>query len=1662
MYRVKNVLMRNSVISTNYGIYTFNSEGVVNVPYGLAQELLQLSGFTLVDEDGNEIPFDETLPADATLPAGWGTVEGGYTLSDDTAIYTLSGSAFILEDGELVPSNVSIQDGELVFNRGIDTGNVHVIGVGEGDTVKIGDQVYIWKDIDNDLSNGYELDYINTSTETTVTPTVPAVHTLPGGGTWSTVEGGYVIGDDDMVVTLTGNFFDSDTIAVQSGTLVFSAGVDTSSIHIIGVDPDATVKVGDLTYRWEDTDGDPTNGLELVLVPTITPADTLPAGWSTVDGGYAIEDGTATYTVTGSFETSDVTIDNSTFTFSEGVDTGSIHVIGVESDATVYVGSDTYIWRDIDNNPENGLELVPYEEPEPEPDTYTLPGGETWTKNSDGIILSNGDVQYTIIGFDSLDSDTFSIQNGSLIPNNVDTNQVHVIGVESGVTVGIGTDTYVWKDLNDNLDDGLELEVVIAQTTSPAGTLRSGLPYDTVEGGYVISDVGTTYTLTADFQTPLEENVDVQGRIFSFSTNTKVSDVHAIGVQEGDTLYIGSETYVWKDTDNNLENGFEISKLVYPEDTLPAGWSTVDGGFVYTDAGVAYTISGITDVEDVEIDSGTITFSTAVDKAAIHVIGVDSDSTVYFGSDTYVWKDTDGDLTNGLEIAEYVPPVPEPEIHTLPGGGTYETIEGGYILSDTDTTAFTLMGGELDEDNISIQSGTLVFGTGIDTGSVHVIGVESDTTIAIGSDTYVWKDTDNNPENGLELELVTPTVEPEPTIPSAWSTINGGFVYDSDTIAYTLTGAAFGTGFIPAYTTIDAGKLVFSEGIDTANVHVIGVESDTTIQIGTDVYTWKDTDNNLENGLELTIVSESTETTVTPTVEPEPTLPAGWGTIEGGLTYGTGDTGITIVGATVDENGELPVVIDGETLIFSDGIDTDAIHAIGINSGDTVQVGDVVYKWEDTDNDPENGLELLLVGGESEVTILPTITPYNPWSTIPGGYIYNDTVDAITYTVTGIDNLDHTSVINGDLTFSEGIDTGNIHVLGVESDATITIGEVMYKWVNADNDLSNGLELVVIVDDTDTTITPTVEPEPTSPWSTIPGGYVYESDTVKYTLTGAAFTNGHDVVTVTANGLVFNESVEAAQIHVIGVESDTTIQIGSNSYTWKDTDNDLTNGLELEIISANTDTTITPTLEPEPGATLPPGWGTVEGGLTYTSDATVVTLTGVGPDAEYNIPVAYQDGGFIFSDGVDTDGIHAIGVTESDTVQVASTVYIWTDRDNNPENGLEITMITAPTVEPEPTVTSAWSTIEGGWVYESDTVKYTLTGSAFANGHENTMIDGGTLSFDTSIDTANVHVIGVESGTTIQIGTDTYTWTDLDNNMNNGLELKLVTSESSETTVTPTLPGGDTIPGSDTVVGNGFSYDFDGVAFTLSGGINENVSIDDLNEKAKIEKTGLEFGDGIISTLGGVHIQGLQSGTTVKVSGENYTLMDADGDLSNGYELVGGEADAYDWVRTNRSSGIYEPQIWRHQSHGVVDILVIGCTARPLYENGTLTLLGKDIKVISNESAPAFKVAGDVVGKLTTGVGYDIAVGIVNGAGTDSYIVIGGTLYVPNGIITGVSTDIQFTLSSSGALIVTGGTLDVNNMVVKGNAVLSIDYDNKKYYVNVNTGTLVRNAWQRR
>ena len=52
------------------------------------------------------------------------------------------------------------------------------------------------------------------------------------------------------------------------------------------------------------------------------------------------------------------------------------------------------------------------------------------------------------------------------------------------------------------------------------------------------------------------------------------------------------------------------------------------------------------------------------------------------------------------------------------------------------------------------------------------------------------------------------------------------------------------------------------------------------------------------------------------------------------------------------------------------------------------------------------------------------------------------------------------SISDGVISLSPNIDVNNVHILGVDENSTISIGDKFYLFLDTDNDLSNGYELV--------------------------------------------------------------------------------------------------------------------------------------------------------------------------------------------------------------------------------------------------------------------------------------------------------------------------------------------------------------------------------------------------------------------------------------------------------------------------------------------------------------------------------------------------------------------------------------------------------------------------
>ena len=223
------------------------------------------------------------------------------------------------------------------------------------------------------------------------------------------------------------------------------------------------------------------------------------------------------------------------------------------------------------------------------------------------------------------------------------------------------------------------------------------------------------------------------------------------------------------------------------------------------------------------------------------------------------------------------------------------------------------------------------------------------------------------------------------------------------------------------------------------------------------------------------------------------------------------------------------------------------------------------------------------------------------------------------------------------------------------------------------------------------------------------------------------------------------------------------------------------------------------------------------------------------------------------------------------------------------------------------------------------------------------------------------------------------------------------------------------------------------------------------------------MGEGIVDDINEVHVTGLQENSSVIIDGEEFVLQDIDNNPENGLELLGETTDAYGWKFTNRISGKYEPQVWKHYTDEKEDVIVIGCTGRPHLEDNILKFNGDDIKVISNGTDNTLIIESAALkGKLTKGITWDATIGIKSGLGTVSHILTNGTLYVPKARISSITSDtVEYTLSK-GTMTITSGTINISQASIKGSSISAIRYNNKTYYVNINSGKLVPNAWQKR
>lgn len=1624
-----------------------------------------------------------------------------HSITGSDNVYTEEGSKYILTNGtdsvtlSAPPTDLVLADGQISISPNADLSTIHVEGVQEGDTLLVGDTEYIWQDT-NPSIDGLELVEKN-----------PAI-ALPTGGTYTTIEGGYILTDGKETYTLNFGNLDVTKFGVSDGKLLISEGADTLNTHVQGVQEGDTISIGTDVYIWQDTNP-AVAGLELVYI--------VPTGWETIEGGYIYDLNGVKYTLTGSaFGTEEipehVNVVDQKLTFSSDIDIPNVHVQGVQEGDTIKIGPDTYEWKELDPAID-GLELS-YVVP-----VYTLPSGDTYSPTENGFILTNGDVAYTLVG-DSVDEGVYidKSTNKLAFTDQADLSAIHALGTQEGDTLLIGDTKYIWRDTNPSID-GLELTL-----ENPPITLSGGGTYTTVEGGYELTDGLGTYTVLANSPEILDY-LGVQEGKLNIAEGVDTDNLHVEGVQEGDIVYIGGVSYIWQDEDVETP-GIEI---IEKNPAIPLTWggtyTTIEGGYLLTDGKETYTLRADSP-NDFGVDGKTIIIGPSVNLDNVHVEGVTSGQEVLIKGEVYIWKDTDKSVP-GLELNR---------VYSNIYGNSYILDNGNYIITNGNAT-YTLLGSDTPIDSIHIDTDNkLAYSEDIDVSKIHVLGVQAEDSIKIGTSVYKYLEYDL--QDGYELIQISK---------DGWTSINGGYIYEDK---YILTGGAFKSdSIIPANVTIDAdNNLVLAGNINVNQVHVLGVTPDSTIKIGNTDYVWKDTNDNEFDGLELveihTLPSGDTYTqdgdkyiltngTVSYTIsgdnpdldnifisEDKPAYNSGFdpssihilGVKEGdtvdvmgstyeykntdgitsngyelviksidgwekganGYEYHDGDMNYTIQGSAFNSDSPKPnnVKIDPPNIVFPNPIDVSDVHAQGVTPNSTVQVGDTTYFWYNSDWNSANGLELV------EIHTLPSGDTY---------HILNNKVvitnGVVNYTLIGSSIDEPNTFINSDnkLTFTDKADLSTVHAVGVSNGDTLAIGDTVYRWEDLD-DRDNGLELNAISK---------------LGWQTIEGGYVYNGD-VSYTLLGSAFDSGDLVpanVTLANDQLILDNQIDVSKVHVQGVIPNSSIQVGDSSYYWKDTDTAV-DGLELVKFEALplggtyfksedgfilTDgqaqyTVLGDTLDTEhvgivggalilregldisnfyvygvakgetiligdgkyswendpehpgytPVDTNPPiplsngTYTTIESGYVLTDGTVNYTLVSAEIDPD-NIGV--KDGELLLGEATNPDTIHVLGVQPNDTIYIGDEGFRWEDKDNIVTNGYELVMVNPPISLPGG---GTYTTIEGGYILTDGQVSYTLYASEIDK--DNIAIVDSHISLGSGIDTSKIHLLGAKEDDSIQVGNDIYFWEETSGTLADGFELV----KAKEV--------------------DGFTIDWDNRKVTVEGGMKPNLTDEDIALGTNLDGNQLTL-NGIIENSDEVHIIGMSAMDTIKTDSGNYTLMDTDNNLDNGLELVGSMDDTPDWKYSNRSRPS-EEQIWRHYFNEEVDIKVKGVTCRPSYNKRLLTLIGDEISEITNSTNYILTISGNVKGILYPGVSFK-GNSIIDSQDTGSYIIRGDTLFIKNGSLSGIYGDFDFTLDK-GYLTIVKGALSVENSVVTGTAITKVNYTNKEFIVV--KGKLARNA----
>ncbi|MFC3140911.1 retention module-containing protein, partial [Shewanella submarina] len=1152
--------------------------------------------------------------------------------------------------------------------------------------------------------------------------------------------------------------------------------------------------------------------------------------------------------------------------------------------------------------------------------TVTDPAGNSASGN-DSAILDYGS------GTGAPASPTVSIDNDA---NNDGYINGDELGTQIDITIEMGDgtevgDTITVVDQNGNviftgpvtqemLDNGLQLSIdppptgtdltITATVTDPAGNSAVGSDSATLDYGDTAPS-SPTLTITEDANNDGYINdSELSGQVdysITLGAGTSVGDTITVTDQDGNVVYSAVVTQ------EMLDNGLTLSVDAPPTGTNLQLTATVtdvagntasgsDSALLDYGSGTGAPAAPTVVITEDSNNDGTITndeldgqIDVSITLGAGTAVGDTVTVTDQDGNVIYTGVVTQDMLDNGLTVAVNVPPSGTNLIVTATVTDTAGNSASGSdsaVLDYTETPApqAPTVVLETDANNDGYISEDELNG-----GQVNITVTLADD--AQVGDTLVVTDQDGNVifdgtvtqdmlDNGLPLSIDPPATGTQLEVTATITDANGNSAAGSDNAVLdygssapssptvTITEDTNDDGFINDAELNGQIDITVSLGAGTAVGDTIVV----TDQDGNTLYDGPVTQDMLDNGLQLSVQTPPSGTTLEITAEvTDPAGNSASGSDSAILDYGTDAPSSPTVVLTTDSNN------DG--YISDDELDGGQV-AIDVTLGDGTQVGDtivvtdqdgtVIFEGTVTQEMLDNGLQLNIdppaTGTNLEVTA--TVTD-------PAGNIANGS-DSATLDYGSGAPTSPTVVItedsNNDGYINDGELAGQVDIsvtlgAGTAVGDTIVItdqdGNVLFEGSVTQDMLDNGVDLAIDPPATGTTleITATI---------TDPAGNTAEgsdSATLDYGVGSGAPAAPTVTIDEDANndGFINNAELDG-QIDItvtlgagtaVGDALIVTDQDGNELFNGTVTQAMLDNGLQLAIDAPATGTTLTVT-----ATVTDPAGNTANGNdsatLDYGSSAPTAPTVVITDDAN-------NDG---YIDGTELDGQIDISITLGSGTEVGDAITV-TDQDGNVifegtvtqdmlDNGLDLTVnppASGTTLEVTATVEDpAGNSAQGS---DSATILDTpagpsvqITEDANNDGYINSdELDGQVgilvqLSSDTQVgDTLVVMANGVE----IFNGTVTQDMLD------NGLSLETAPLPTGETlTVTATLTdvAGNTSQGSDSA-----TFDYGDTApsaptVTITEDANDDGYINDAELDGQVNitvtlATGTEVGDTI-------------------------------------------------------------------------------------------------------------------------------------------------------------------------------------------------------------------------